>query len=125
MSDSFAFGNTSAALACSAGGWFDTSQFSVSAVVDTRNVPVSTIRWIVSSVIMNPCSMQSMPASSAALTAVSPWQWVATFSPRRCASSAIAASSSVEYCWAPGGPVGEITPPEAQHLITLAPYLIW
>ncbi len=32
---------------------------------------------------MKPCSMQSIPASSAALTATSPWQWVATFKPRR------------------------------------------
>jgi hypothetical protein len=94
-------------------------------LVETRKVPVFTSRWIVSSVIMNPCSMQSMPASSAALTAVSPWQWVATFRPRRCASSAIAVSSSVEYCWAPGGPAEEITPPEAQHLISLTPCLIW
>ena len=66
------------------------SQFSVSAQVDTRKVPVSTIRWMVSSLIIIPCSMQSMPASIAALTAVSPWAWVATRRPRRWASSAIA-----------------------------------
>ena len=83
------------------------------------------MRAMVSSLIMNPCSMQSMPASSAAFTAVSPWAWVATLRPRRWASSAIAESSAVEYCCAPGGPVGEITPPEPQHLMTLAPYLIW
>ena len=78
------------------------SQFSVSAQVETRNVPVSTIRWMVSSPIIIPCSMQSMPASRAAFTAWSPWAWVATRRPRRWASSAIAVSSSVEYCWAPG-----------------------
>ena len=38
--------------------------------METRNVPVSTSRWMVSSLIIIPCSMQSMPASRAALTAV-------------------------------------------------------
>ncbi len=101
------------------------SQFSVSAQVDTRKVPVSTIRWMVASPIIIPCSTQSMPASMAAFTAWSPWAWVATRRPRRWASSAIAVSSSVEYCWAPGGPVGVITPPEAQHLMSWAPWVIW
>ena len=124
-SDSFALGKTCAALAWSDFGWSEMSQFSVSAQVETRNVPESTIRWIVSSEIIIPCSMQSMPASSAAFTAVSPGQWGATRRPRRCASSAITVSSSVEYCCAPGGPVGVITPPEAQHLISFAPCVIW
>src|SRR5207244_9475088 len=39
------------------------------------------------------------------------------------ASSAMAASSSFEYCWAPAGPVWDITPPDATTLMTLAPYL--
>ena len=120
-----ALGNTSAAFAWSSGGWLDTSQFSVSAVVLTKKVPVSTMSWMVSSSIKKPCSMQSMPASMAERTASSPWQWVATLSPRRWASSAMAVNSSVEYCCAPAGPVCDITPPEPQHLISWAPYLIW
>ena len=39
--------------------------------------------------------MQSMPHSTAARIASSPWQWAATFRPARWASSAMAASSSV------------------------------
>ncbi len=83
-------GTPRAALAWSDFGWSEMSQFSVSAQVETRKVPVSTSRWMVSSLIIIPCSMQSMPASSAAFTAWSPWACVATRRPRRWASSAIA-----------------------------------
>ena len=48
----------------------------------------------VSSLISEPCSMQSKPASIAARMPSSPWACAATLSPARCASSAIAASSS-------------------------------
>ena len=72
--------------------------------METRNVPRSTIRRTVGWVIMKPCSMQSIPASSAAFTASSPWRWAAAIRPRRWASSATAVSSSVEYCCAPAGP---------------------
>ena len=47
----------------------------------------------------------------------SPWAWAATLRPARWASSTMAASSSSEYCWAPAGPVWDITPPEAHTLI--------
>ncbi len=69
--------------------------------------------------------MQSMPAARAARMPSSPWAWAATFSPARWASSAIAASSSSEYCWAPAGPVWLMTPPDAHTLMTCAPCLIW
>ena len=69
--------------------------------------------------------MQSMPASIAARMPSSPWACAATLSPARCASSAIARSSSSEYCCAPAGPVCDITPPDAQTLMSWAPYLIW
>ena len=39
--------------------------------------------------------------------------------------AAIAASSSLEYCCTPAGPVCDITPPDAHTLITFAPCLIW
>ena len=45
-----------------------------------------------------PCSIESTPAAMAALAAVSPWQCVATFLPRRCASSTMAWSSSGVSC---------------------------
>ncbi len=80
---------------------------------------------MVASLISDPCSMQSMPDSTATRTASSPWQWAATLSPARWASSAMASSSSVEYCRAPAGPVWDITPPDALTLISWAPYLIW
>ena len=69
--------------------------------------------------------MQSIPASMAARIPSSPWAWAATRSPARWASSTMAASSSSEYCWAPAGPVWDITPPDAQTLMSWAPYLIW
>ena len=69
--------------------------------------------------------MQSMPASIAARMPSSPWAWAATLRPARWASSAMARSSSSEYCWAPAGPVCDMTPPEAHTLMSWAPCLIW
>ena len=69
--------------------------------------------------------MQSMPASMAARMPSSPWACAATLSPARWASSAIARSSSSEYCCAPAGPVCDMTPPDAHTLISSAPCLIW
>jgi hypothetical protein len=94
-------------------------------VVETRNVSWSTIIWIVSSVARKPCSMQSTPALMQAATAESPTAWAATLMPERWASSVIASSSSSEYCCDPGPVLCDITPPEAEILITLAPWRIW
>ena len=47
-------------------------------------------RSMVSALISEPCSMQSMPHSTATRMASSPWQWAATFSPARWASSTMA-----------------------------------
>ncbi len=69
--------------------------------------------------------MQSIPASIAARIPSLPCACAATFRPTRCASSAIAANSSFEYCCAPAGPVCDMTPPDAHTLISCAPYLIW
>lgn len=43
----------------------------------------------------------------------------------RCASSAMAANSASEYRCAPGEVLCDITPPEAETLINLAPCRIW
>ncbi len=91
----------------------------------TRNVPCSTIKEIVSSLASEPCSMQSTPARMQARMPASPCAWAATLTPARWASSTIAASSSSEYCWAPARPLWDITPPEAEILISRAPYLSW
>ncbi len=37
----------------------------------------------------------------------------------------MAASSSSEYCWQPAAELNDITPPDAEILMSLAPYLIW
>ena len=68
--------------------------------------------------------MQSMPARMQARTAESPEAWAATRMPARCASSAIASNSSSEYCCAPGPVECDITPPDAETLITFAPWRI-
>ena len=120
-----ALGNTSAALACNSGAARETSMPSARYVVATRNVPRSTISRSVWSLASEPCSMQSMPASTAARMASSPWAWAATLRPRRWASSTIALSSSSEYCWAPGGPVCDMIPPDTLTLMTSAPCFIW
>ena len=86
---------------------------------------MSTIIWIVSSLARKPCSMQSTPARMHARMPVSPTACAATWMPARCASSTIAANSSSEYCCAPGAVLCDITPPDAEILISLAPYLIW
>lgn len=91
-----ACGNTSAALARSSGAARDTSMPSISAVVGTRKVPRSAISAMVSSSSRKPCSMQSMPTSTAERTASAPWVCAATFSPRRWASSTMARSSASE-----------------------------
>ena len=57
--------------------------------------------------------------------ALSPTACAATRTPARCASSAIAANSSSEYCCAPGAVLCDITPPDAETLISLAPCRIW
>ena len=57
--------------------------------------PVRSCRSNVSSLISDPCSMQSMPHSTATRMASSPWQWAATLRPARWASSTMASSSSV------------------------------
>ncbi len=69
--------------------------------------------------------MQSIPARMHARIAVSPTACAATRTPARWASSAIAANSASEYCWAPGEVLCDITPPEADTLISLAPCRIW
>ena len=78
------------------------AMWSASAVVPTRKVPDSAISSMVSSLASDPCSMQSTPARMQARIPASPWAWAATRRPLRCASSTMAASSSSEYCWAPG-----------------------
>ena len=69
--------------------------------------------------------MQSTPAVMHARIPASPWACAATLSPARWASSTMAASSSSEYCCAPASPLCDITPPDAEILISRAPYLIW
>ena len=69
--------------------------------------------------------MQSTPARMHARMPASPCACAATLSPARCASSTIAASSSSEYCCAPAAPLCDITPPDAEILMSCAPYLIW
>ena len=69
--------------------------------------------------------MQSMPARMQARMALSPTACAATRTPARCASSAIAANSSSEYCCAPGAVLCDITPPDAETLISLAPCRTW
>ena len=69
--------------------------------------------------------MQSIPARTQARTARSPMAWAATRMSARWASSAIAASSSSEYCCAPGPVLCDITPPEAETLMTFAPWRSW
>ena len=80
---------------------------------------------MVSSVASDPCSMQSTPARIQARIPESPWAWAATRRPLRCASSTMAASSSSEYCCAPAAELKDITPPDAEILMSLAPYFIW
>ena len=78
-----------------------------------------------SSLASDPCSMQSTPARMQARMPASPWACAATRRPLRWASSTMAASSSSEYCWAPAALLNDITPPDAEILISLAPYFIW
>ena len=106
-------------------GWMrSTAMWSARAVVPTRKVPFSTISAIVSSVASDPCSMQSTPARMQARMPASPWAWAATIRPLRWASSTIATSSSSEYCWAPAALLKDITPPDAEILMSLAPCFI-
>ena len=78
-----------------------------------------------SSVIIESCSMLSMPASLEAMMPSVPCACAAILRPCRCASSAAAFSSSSEYCCAPAGPSNESTPAVAQILMTFAPCLTW
>ncbi len=101
------------------------AMWSARAVVPTRKVPAFAMSCNVSSVASDPCSMQSTPARMQARMPASPWACAATRRPLRWASSTMASSSSSEYCWHPAAELNDITPPEAEILISLAPYLIW
>ena len=76
-----AIGKTSAAFACSSGAAFDTSMPSERYDVGTMNVPRSSASSCVSSLMSDACSMQSMPASIAALIPWSPCACAATRMP--------------------------------------------
>ena len=105
-----------------------TAMWSANAVVPTRKEPAFAMSCNVSSVASEPCSMQSTPARTQARMPASPWAWAATRRPLRWASSTMASNSSVWYCALAGTTTAELkdmTPPEAEILISLAPYLIW
>ena len=92
--------------------------------VGTRNVPFDFMRARVSSVRNEPCSIESMPASTAVRAATSPCACAAVLRFRRCASSMIAVSSSSVSCGAATSSPSDSTPPEAHILMTSAPYLM-
>ena len=71
------------------------------------------------------CSTLSTPATMAALIPLVPCAWAATVRPRKWASSTMAFISSWLYCWIPTFVPFENTPPVAQNLIALAPYLMF
>ena len=66
--------------------------------VGTRKVPLVFMRARVSSVRNEPCSIESIPALTAARAARSPCEWAAVRRPSRWASSTMAASSSSVSC---------------------------
>ena len=115
------------ALAAISGGYFSSLPPIQSAArrVGTRNVPRAFISASVSSPRNEPCSIESTPARMASRAARSPWQWAATFLRSRWASSTRAFISSGVSCGVSTSSASDRTPPEAQNLITSAPYLTW
>src|SRR3546814_6995074 len=92
--------------------------------VGTRYTPFCFINRSVSGCRKLPGSIESTPASIACLAARSPWLCAATLRPQAWASDTIAASSAGVSCGTSTGSDSDSTPPDAQILITSAPYFI-
>ena len=68
-----------------------------------------------------PCSMERMPARTAALMPGAPWAWAMTKMPAASASSTrIDSSASRKWPWR-GSSRGDSTPPDVQTLMWSAP----
>ena len=82
--------------------------------VETRTVPFWAMRRAPSSSSIEPCSIESTPASTAALIPSAPCAWAVILRSSMCAVATAARSSSAVYCWAPAVSPTDITPPVAR-----------